>query len=86
MAGNPVLIVGAGPTGLVLAIELARRGVPLHLADRHPEPLRWDRATTVKARSLEVFSGMGFSGHVRSPRPHRSRRPALFGRVEGRIL
>jgi ribulose 1,5-bisphosphate synthetase/thiazole synthase len=31
MAGNPVLIVSAGPTGLVLAIELARRSVPLHL-------------------------------------------------------
>jgi 2-polyprenyl-6-methoxyphenol hydroxylase-like FAD-dependent oxidoreductase len=61
MAGNPILIVGAGPTGLVLAIELARRGVPLHLVDRHPEPLRWDRATTVKARSLEVFSGMGLA-------------------------
>jgi 2-polyprenyl-6-methoxyphenol hydroxylase-like FAD-dependent oxidoreductase len=61
MAGNPVLIVGAGPTGLVLAIELARRRVPLHLVDRHAEPLRWDRATTVKARSLEVFSGMGLA-------------------------
>jgi 2-polyprenyl-6-methoxyphenol hydroxylase-like FAD-dependent oxidoreductase len=38
MAGNPVLIVGAGPTGLVLGIELARRGVPFQLVDRHVEP------------------------------------------------
>jgi 2-polyprenyl-6-methoxyphenol hydroxylase-like FAD-dependent oxidoreductase len=61
MPDNPVLVVGAGPTGLVLAIELARRGVPFHLLDRHSEPLRWDRATTVKARSLEVFGSMGLA-------------------------
>jgi 2-polyprenyl-6-methoxyphenol hydroxylase-like FAD-dependent oxidoreductase len=70
MAGNPVLIVGAGPTGLILAIELARRGVPLHLVDRHPQPLRWDRAVAVKSRSLEVFAGIGLAdtfaryGHI----------------------
>jgi 2-polyprenyl-6-methoxyphenol hydroxylase-like FAD-dependent oxidoreductase len=61
MPDKPVLVVGAGPTGLVLAIELARRGVPFHLVDRHPEPLRWDRATTLKARSLEVFGGIGLA-------------------------
>ena len=61
MSDHPVLIVGAGPTGLVLAIELARRGVPFSLVDRHPEPLRWDRATVVKSRSLEVFAAMGLA-------------------------
>src|SRR5919106_1746190 len=61
MSDSPVLIVGAGPTGLVLAIELARRGVPFHLVDRHPQPLAWDRATVVKSRSLEVFAGMGLA-------------------------
>jgi 2-polyprenyl-6-methoxyphenol hydroxylase-like FAD-dependent oxidoreductase len=61
MSENPVLIVGAGPTGLVLAIELGRRGVPFHLIDRHPRPLGWDRATVVKARSLEVLAGLGLA-------------------------
>jgi 2-polyprenyl-6-methoxyphenol hydroxylase-like FAD-dependent oxidoreductase len=61
MAENPVLIVGAGPTGLVLAIELARRGVSFHLIDRHPEPLGRDRAIVVKSRSLEVFDSMGLA-------------------------
>jgi len=55
MSTHPVLVVGAGPTGLVLGIELARRGVPAHLVDRRPEPLGRDRAIVVKSRSLEVF-------------------------------
>ena len=61
MTGSPVLIVGAGPTGLVLGIELARRGVPCHLVDRHPQPLAWDRATVVKSRTLELLAGMGLA-------------------------
>lgn len=61
MPDNLVLIVGAGPTGLVFAIELARRGVPFHLIDRHPQPLAWDRATVMKSRSLEVFAALGLA-------------------------
>jgi 2-polyprenyl-6-methoxyphenol hydroxylase-like FAD-dependent oxidoreductase len=61
MSDSPVLIVGAGPTGLVLGLELARRGVPFHLVDRHPQPLAWDRATVVKSRSLEVLASMGLA-------------------------
>jgi 2-polyprenyl-6-methoxyphenol hydroxylase-like FAD-dependent oxidoreductase len=58
---DPVLIVGAGPTGLVLAIELARRGVPFHLIDKRPAPLLWDRASVIKSRSLEIFEALGVS-------------------------
>jgi 2-polyprenyl-6-methoxyphenol hydroxylase-like FAD-dependent oxidoreductase len=58
---NPVLIVGAGPTGLVLAIELARRGVPFHIIDQRPAPLPWDRAAVVKSRSLEIFKALGIA-------------------------
>ena len=36
----PVLAVGAGPVGLVLACEFARRGPPIRLIDRLPEPNR----------------------------------------------
>jgi 2-polyprenyl-6-methoxyphenol hydroxylase-like FAD-dependent oxidoreductase len=64
MAGNPVLIVGAGPTGLVLAIELARRGVPLHLIDRHPEPLGRDRAVAMKSRTLEILQSLGLANKL----------------------
>ena len=61
MSDSPVLIVGAGPTGLVLAIELARRGVPFHLIDRHPQPLGRDRAVAVKSRTLEILQSLGLA-------------------------
>ncbi|BBO33564.1 FAD-dependent monooxygenase [Lacipirellula parvula] len=54
-----VLIVGAGPTGLLLAAELQRRGVACRLIDANPEPLHWDRATVVHPRSLEIFESLG---------------------------
>ena len=56
------LVVGAGPTGLLLAAELQRRGVPCHLIDALPGPLHWDRATVVHPRSLEVFESLGLIG------------------------
>lgn len=55
----PVLVVGAGPTGLLLASELCRRGVDCLLIDEHSAPLSWDRATVVHPRSLEVFESLG---------------------------
>jgi len=54
-----VLVVGAGPTGLLLASELHRRGVACRLIDANPAPLHWDRATVVHPRSLEVFESLG---------------------------
>ena len=56
---TPVLIVGAGPTGLSLAVELARRQIDCLLIDRRPEPLPLDRATVIHSRSLEVLESMG---------------------------
>ncbi len=54
-----VLIVGAGPTGLTLAIELARRGVPFRIIDREAERTRTSRAIGTQARTVEVFRLMG---------------------------
>lgn len=54
-----VLVVGAGPTGLLLAAELARRNVPACLIDANPAPLHWDRATIVHPRTVEVFESLG---------------------------
>jgi 2-polyprenyl-6-methoxyphenol hydroxylase-like FAD-dependent oxidoreductase len=54
-----VLVVGAGPTGLLLAAELCRRGVRTRIIDLNPSALHWDRATIVHPRSLEVFESLG---------------------------
>jgi 2-polyprenyl-6-methoxyphenol hydroxylase-like FAD-dependent oxidoreductase len=54
-----VLVVGAGPTGLLLAAELERRGVGCHLIDARPGPNHWDRATVVHPRSLQIFEAIG---------------------------
>lgn len=55
----PVLVVGAGPTGLLLASELERRGVRCHLIDARSGPMHWDRATVVHPRSLQIFEAIG---------------------------
>ncbi|MFD2474561.1 FAD-dependent oxidoreductase [Amycolatopsis silviterrae] len=55
----PVLIAGAGPTGLTLACELARRGVPFRLVEASPGPRPGSRGKGVQPRSLEVFDDLG---------------------------
>jgi 2-polyprenyl-6-methoxyphenol hydroxylase-like FAD-dependent oxidoreductase len=54
-----VLIVGAGPTGLMLANQLARHGVQLMIVDRHSGPAQQSRAMAVQARTLEIYAKMG---------------------------
>ena len=51
-----VLVVGAGPTGLMLANQLARRGVRPLVIDRHAGPSVQTRALGVQARTLEIYS------------------------------
>ena len=54
-----VLIVGAGPTGLMLANQLARRGTDFVIIDRHAGPSVETRALGVQARTLEIYSQLG---------------------------
>jgi 2-polyprenyl-6-methoxyphenol hydroxylase-like FAD-dependent oxidoreductase len=54
-----VAIVGAGPTGVMLAIELARRGVSVTIFERLSEPPTESRATGIHARTLEIFRQLG---------------------------
>jgi 2-polyprenyl-6-methoxyphenol hydroxylase-like FAD-dependent oxidoreductase len=56
---NDVLIVGAGPTGLLLAAGLARYGIKPRLIDRNSHPSQNSKAIGVFARTLEVFEDLG---------------------------
>ena len=59
-----IIIVGAGPVGLVAACELARRTVPFRIIDQRPGPTDESRAVVVHARSLEMFQRMGLADEL----------------------
>jgi 2-polyprenyl-6-methoxyphenol hydroxylase-like FAD-dependent oxidoreductase len=63
-AGNPILVVGAGPVGLIAAAELARRHIPVKIIDKLASPTTESRAIIVHARSLEMLDRMGLAGTV----------------------
>ncbi|WP_405394720.1 FAD-dependent oxidoreductase [Microbispora hainanensis] len=54
-----VLIVGAGPTGLTLAVDLARRGVAFRIVDESPEPATGSKGKGLQPRTQEVFDDLG---------------------------
>ncbi|RDI67276.1 FAD-dependent monooxygenase [Nocardia pseudobrasiliensis] len=54
-----VLIAGAGPTGLTLGIELARRGVAIRIVDRVADHFNGSRGDGIQPRTLEVFDDLG---------------------------
>jgi 2-polyprenyl-6-methoxyphenol hydroxylase-like FAD-dependent oxidoreductase len=60
-----VLVTGAGPTGLTLAIELARRGVAVRIVDRDPNPFTGSRGDGLQPRTLEVFEDLGILDRVK---------------------
>ena len=58
MTQTDVLVVGAGPTGLTLACDLARRGVAVRIVDRAQEFPGGSRGKGLSPRSLEVFDDL----------------------------
>jgi 2-polyprenyl-6-methoxyphenol hydroxylase-like FAD-dependent oxidoreductase len=56
-----VLVVGGGPTGLLTAGELARRGIAVRLIEKHPFRQPLSKALVVQARTLEVMDIIGIS-------------------------
>ena len=59
-----VLIAGAGPTGLTLAIELARRGIDLRIVDKAERFAVGSRGDGLQPRTLEVFEDLGVLDEV----------------------
>ena len=59
MYETSVLIVGAGPTGLTLGLDLARRGIRFRLLEAAAEPFEGSRAKGIQPRTLEIFDDLG---------------------------
>src|SRR5947209_1533680 len=64
MTDRLVLIIGAGPTGLVLALWLTRLGVRVRVIDKTAEPGSTSRAVAVQARTLELYRQVGLADAV----------------------
>jgi len=61
-----VLIVGAGPTGLTLAIDLGKRGVRCTLIEQKERPAFLPKMERINARSMEIYRRMGLMQKIRS--------------------
>jgi 2-polyprenyl-6-methoxyphenol hydroxylase-like FAD-dependent oxidoreductase len=61
-----VLIVGAGPTGLTLAIDLGRRGVRCTVLEQKPAPQFLPKMERCNARTMEIYRRMGIAGRIRA--------------------
>ncbi|PPQ68063.1 hypothetical protein CVT26_007347 [Gymnopilus dilepis] len=59
MATEPILISGAGPAGLILALTLAKNGIPIRIIDKEPGPKPGEKGAGIMPRSLEVHRLLG---------------------------
>jgi len=64
MTHSDVLIIGAGPTGLVLALWLTKLGVKVRIIDKTAEPGTTSRALAVHARTLELYQQLDLADFV----------------------
>jgi 2-polyprenyl-6-methoxyphenol hydroxylase-like FAD-dependent oxidoreductase len=63
---DDVLVVGGGPVGLILALDLAWRGVRCTLVDRNPAPAFIPKLERCNARTMEIFRRLGIAERVRA--------------------
>src|SRR5215813_5457721 len=61
-----VAIIGAGPCGLVLAIELGRRNISTVVLEEKTRPSRFPSANATQARTMEHYRRLGFAEKVRA--------------------
>jgi 2-polyprenyl-6-methoxyphenol hydroxylase-like FAD-dependent oxidoreductase len=78
-----VLIIGAGPTGLVLGCELARRGVRCLVAERDTGPFAGSRGKGLQPRTQEIFEDLGVLAQVRA---HGGLYPPIRANTDGRVV
>ena len=63
-SGERVAVVGCGPVGMVLTLALHRRGIPVTVLERAPEPIEDQRAAAIQPSSLEMLSKLGITDEI----------------------
>lgn len=61
-----VLVIGGGPCGLMLAIELGRRGISTLVLEEKTSPARFPAANATQARTMEHYRRLGFAEKIRA--------------------
>lgn len=64
METTDVLVAGAGPTGLVLTLWLAKSGIRVRIIDKNSQPGEYSRAIAVQARTLEFYHQLGIADEI----------------------
>lgn len=62
---TPVLVVGAGPAGLIGALQLSKQGIPCILVERNLDTTKWPKMDVTNSRSMEIFNRLGISKGIR---------------------
>src|SRR5439155_5789379 len=63
-ANARVIVVGAGPVGMVCALALNRRGIPVTVFEQEPAPVKDQRAATIHPPSLEMLAALGVTEKI----------------------
>jgi 2-polyprenyl-6-methoxyphenol hydroxylase-like FAD-dependent oxidoreductase len=66
MMDTQVLVVGAGPVGLTLAIDLGKRGIRCTLIEKNDAPLGYPKMERCNPRTMEIFRRLGLADTVRA--------------------
>ena len=80
---KPILIVGAGPTGLAAALFLHERGVRVRVIDRAAMPSQQSKALAINRRSLELLRRTGVSSSLTEIHAARADRRVQMRRIAG---
>ena len=62
----PVIVAGAGPVGMTLACDLARRGISTLLVERNATTTRHPKMDITNGRSMELFRRLGLADRLRA--------------------
>ncbi|KAG2125954.1 FAD binding domain-containing protein [Suillus clintonianus] len=85
----PVLVVGAGPAGLVAALTLRQNGIPVRIIDKDPNPRIGQRGPGISPRSLELFNFLNVpevNDMGKTPPPIRSYKPGTLETLKDSLM